>query len=177
MILQNRGVFFFDPRHPQYAWNPRGAIDFLLFESFRLNSNSDEEWDPIHYPENRYNVGAQADGRGPRRRLPGAVTRLRRGPGRSHVEGDADGASMLGFDSLLEDIHVTEQLHGMRHYLTDSHRDRCVNDFVRAHGSLDDAGAAALVEHLQRSQPGYPNAARRTDAAGRHRQVVAGRGC
>ena len=35
LMLQNRGLFFFDPRHPQFAFNARGAIDFVLFESFR----------------------------------------------------------------------------------------------------------------------------------------------
>ena len=139
LILQNRGVFFFDPRRPQYAWNPRGAIDFLLFESFRLDSNTDEEWDPIHYPENRYNAAPKLMAEANR---PDGFTVLSLG----YAAGPADrmssdtltGASMLGYDSLLEDIHVTEQLHGMRHYLTDSHVS-VVNDFVRAHGSLDDA--------------------------------------
>ena len=56
LILQNRGVFFFDPRHPQYAYNARGAIDFLLFESFRLNSNTSEQWNAVEYPDNRYNI-------------------------------------------------------------------------------------------------------------------------
>ena len=36
LLLQNRGVYFFDPRHPHFKWNAQGAIDFLLFESYRL---------------------------------------------------------------------------------------------------------------------------------------------
>ena len=59
---------------------PRGAIDFVLFESYRLDSSSEDLWNPYSYPDNRYNVApklmAEAD-RG--RRLPGAVARLRRG--------------------------------------------------------------------------------------------------
>jgi hypothetical protein len=139
LILQNRGVFFFDPRRPQYAWNARGAIDFVLFESFRLDSNTNEEWDPIHYPENRYNAAPKLMAEANR---PDGFTVLSLGyaagpPDRMSTD-TLTGASMLGYDSLLEDIHVTEQLHGMRHYLTDSHVS-VVNDFVRAHGSLDDA--------------------------------------
>ena len=56
VILQNRGLFFFDPRFPQYEFTTRGSIDFALFESYRLNSNPALSIDPYFYPDNRYNV-------------------------------------------------------------------------------------------------------------------------
>jgi hypothetical protein len=44
------------------------------------------------------------------------------------------GQSSLGFDSLLEDIRVTEQENGFRHYLSNA-RVTLVNDFVRTHAN------------------------------------------
>jgi hypothetical protein len=38
LILQNRALFFFDPRFPHYGVTTRGLVDFVLFESYRLNS-------------------------------------------------------------------------------------------------------------------------------------------
>ena len=39
LILQNRGMFFFNPLLPHYQVTTRGLVDFVLLESFRLNSN------------------------------------------------------------------------------------------------------------------------------------------
>ncbi len=136
LILQNRGVFFFDPRHPQYAFNARGAIDLLLFESFRLNSNTSEQWNAIDYPDNRYNVAPKLMAEANR---PDGFRVLSlgyaEGPGLSTAT--LTGLSTVGFDSLLEDIHVTQELMGFRHYLTDG-AVRLVNDFVLRNGKLDD---------------------------------------
>jgi hypothetical protein len=138
LILQNRGVFFFDPRKPQYAFNPRGAIDLLMFESYRLNSDDAEEWDPIQYPDNRYNVAPKLMAEANR---PDGFRVLSLG----YAEGPAGQMSPAtltsgagpGFDSLLEDIHVTQDLAGFRHYLTDA-KVHLVDDFVLTHASLDD---------------------------------------
>ena len=34
LILQNRGLFFFDPRRPQYPYNARGAIDLSTIQRY-----------------------------------------------------------------------------------------------------------------------------------------------
>jgi hypothetical protein len=138
LVLQNRGVFFFDPRKPQYQFNARGAIDFLLFESYRLNSNDFEEWNPIQYPDNRYNIA------------PKLMAEANRADGfkvlsLGYAEGPPDqmsaetllGQSSVGLGSLLEDIHVTQDLAGFRHYLTNAHV-TLVDDFVLTHADLDD---------------------------------------
>lgn len=39
VILQNRGIFFFDPRQPHYEVSARGSIDLLLLESYRMDSD------------------------------------------------------------------------------------------------------------------------------------------
>jgi hypothetical protein len=139
LILQNRGLFFFDPRHPQYEVNARGAIDFVVFESYRLNSNSDEEWNAYHYPDNRFNIApklmAEANRADGFRVLSLGYAE---GPAASMSAATLTGQSAVGFESLMEDIRVTEDLAGFRHYLTNA-RVTLVNDFVRTHaaGSAD----------------------------------------
>lgn len=39
LILQNRGLFYFNPLLPHYKVTTRGAIDYLLLESFRLDAH------------------------------------------------------------------------------------------------------------------------------------------
>jgi len=141
IVLQNRGLFFFDPRRPQFRFNARGAIDFVLFESFRLNSNAADDIDPDHYPDNRYNFAPKLMAEANR---PDGFKVLSLG----YAEGPADqmshdtllGTSMLGLDSLLEDIHVTQELQGFRHYLTNG-AVNLVNDFVLTHADLTDHDA------------------------------------
>jgi hypothetical protein len=138
LILQNRGVFFFDPRHGAYAYNARGAIDFVLYESYRLDSSDAALWNPAFYADNEFNVAPKLMAEANR---PDGFRVLSLG----YAEGPADqmspltlsGQSTLGTDDLLEDIRVTQQLAGFRHYLTDAKVD-LVNDFVLTHDSLDD---------------------------------------
>jgi hypothetical protein len=138
LLLQNRGLFFFDPRHTQYPFNARGAVDFVLFESFRLDSDPVDLENATHYPDNRYNIAPKLMAEANR---PDGFRVLSLG----YAEGPAGqmstatllGQSTLGLDSLMEDIHVTEDLTGMRHYLTDA-RVVLLNEFVRTHASMDD---------------------------------------
>jgi hypothetical protein len=138
VILQNRGLFFFDPRHAQFPFNARGAIDFLLFESFRLNSDASDDIDPNHYPDNRFNVAPKLMAEANR---PDGFKVLSLG----YAEGPSDdawhqtllGQSTADYDSLMEDIRVTEELQGFRHYLTNAAL-TLLNDFVYTHASYDD---------------------------------------
>ncbi len=141
VILQNRGLFFFDPRKTQYPYNARGAIDFQLFESFRLNSGSSNNPDPIFYPDNRYNYAPKLMAEANR---PDGFTVLSLG----YAEGPPSqmshltllGQSTLGLASLLEDIRVTEELQGFRHYLTDASV-TLLNDFELTHFTAGDTVA------------------------------------
>jgi hypothetical protein len=138
LILQNRGLFFFDPRHEAYGYNARGAIDFVLFESYRLDSNDWELWNPTFYADNQFNIAPKLMAEANR---PDGFRVLSLG----YAEGPAGqmspqtltGGSTLGTADLLEDIRVTQQLAGFRHYLTDAKVD-LVNDFVLTHADLDD---------------------------------------
>ena len=138
-VLQNRGLFFFDPRQTHYAVTTRGLVDLVLFESYRLDNSAVDNPHPYFYPDNRHNV------------MPKLMAEANRPDGfrvlsLGYAEGAPDrmspltltGESTLGFDSLLEDIRVTQHEAGFRHYLTDRHI-RIVNRFVRDHADLADA--------------------------------------
>ncbi|MEM9490269.1 MAG: hypothetical protein AAGC55_14075, partial [Myxococcota bacterium] len=137
VILQNRGVFMFDPRLPQYRVTTREDIDFVLFESYRLNSNTFEEFDPYFYPDNRYNVAPKLMAEANR---PDGFRVLSLG----YAEGPSDamnintlvGLSSLGFDSLIEDTRQAHEV-GFRHYLTDAGV-AFANAFVLQHTELTD---------------------------------------
>lgn len=116
LLLQNRGLFFFDPRHPHYLFNARGLVDFVLFESFRLNSNPFEQYDPLHYADNRFNLAPKLMAEANR---PDGFQVLSmgyaEGPGVS--EATLRGQSTEGLETLLEDIRVAHA-QGFRHFLT-----------------------------------------------------------
>ncbi len=139
LILQNRGLFFFDPQYPHYAFTTRGNIDFALFESYRLSSNAAQPIDPFFYPDNRYDVAprlmAEANRPDGFRVLSLGYATAPDVPPETLL-----GASNTGYDSLLEDIRVTETLAGFRHYITDASV-KLVNGFVTDHADLTDHAA------------------------------------
>lgn len=138
MILQNRGLFFFDPRHPHYRSNPRGLIDFVLFESYRLDNHPGEEINAWFYNDNRHETAPKLMAEANR---PDGFRVLSLG----YAEGPPDrisqatllGESTVGLDTLLEDIRVTQDLAGFRHYITDRGV-ALLNTFVRDHSTLED---------------------------------------
>ncbi len=138
LILQNRGLFLLDPRHPHYAVTTRASVDFVLLESYRLNSNEFEEFDPLFFPDNKYNTAPKLMAEANR---PDGFKVLSLG----YAEGPATemdvltlvGHSDTGLASLLTDIQETQDLAGFRHYLTDGGV-AFPNDFVRMHTDLSD---------------------------------------
>ncbi len=139
IILQNRGLFFFDPEFPHYAFTTRGSIDFALFESYRLSSDAAQPINPYYYPDNRYDVApklmAEANRPDGFRVLSLGYATAPDVPPETLL-----GTSSAGLDSLLEDIHVTEALAGFRHYLTDASV-TLVNAFATDHAELTDTTA------------------------------------
>src|SRR6185369_13597519 len=139
VLLQNRGLFFFDSRHPHYKFTTRGIPDLVLFESFRLNSNPNEGINPSFYADNRYNVApklmAEA-GRSDGFRV--VSLGYAEGPPGRMSSATLVGGSTQGSDLLQEDIEITEQENGFRHYLTDASV-TLVNDYVRAHANRNDS--------------------------------------
>src|SRR5262249_15591833 len=116
LIVQNRGMFFLDPRQPQYPFSTRAWIDYLFFESYRLDPSTGQQFDPYFYPDNRSNLGPKLLAESVR----GAgfqILSLGYGDGPDIATGTLLGQSTQGIDTLMEDIRVTEDLMGFRHYL------------------------------------------------------------
>jgi hypothetical protein len=174
LVVQNRGVFFLDPRHPHYAFSTRGVIDFLMFESYRLDSNSTALFDPYFYPDNRFNIA------------PKLLAEAGRGSGfqvlsLGYAEGPSNlisrdtlvGRSTLGFGELIEDIRVTQDLVGFRHYLTDG-AITLVNAFVLDNSSLADFEAPVWTSSYNDRNPGFPAAPGEPTPRVGIRQVLSG---
>jgi hypothetical protein len=53
LIVQNRGLFFFDPRLPHYTHSAGEYVDYVMFESYRLDSNETVAINDRFYRENR----------------------------------------------------------------------------------------------------------------------------
>lgn len=155
VVIQNRGLFFFDPRNPQFAFIPRGQLDFVLYESFRLNSASSNNPDSFGYPNNRFQYApklAAEAGRSDGFQV--LSLGYAEGPSSSMNELTLVGQSTVGYDSLLEDIRVTERLCGFRHYLTNSSV-TLVNEFVADHADRSDHEPPVWTSTYN-DGPGYP---------------------
>jgi hypothetical protein len=134
LLLQNRGLFFFDPRLPHFALTTRGSIDFAFFESYRLGSRPTPG---SFHLDNRFNVAPKLMAEANR---PDGFTVLSLGYAEgTGLPGALDtlvGKDSVGLDSLLEDIRVSA-LAGFRHYMTNA-QISLVNTFVRDHQTRDD---------------------------------------
>ena len=138
LLLQNRGLFYFDPRLPHFALTTRGQIDFLMFESYRLGSRPTPE---TFHRDNRYNVAPKLMAEANR---PDGFMVLSlgyaEGTGQPAALETLAGRSTIGLESLLEDINVAQNLTGFRHYMTNASLS-LANSFVRDHSNFDDRAA------------------------------------
>jgi hypothetical protein len=174
LVMQNRGLFFLDPRHPQYQFTTRGAIDFVLFESYRLDSSAAHLYDPYFYPDNRYNVApkllaeaGRADG------FQILSLGYAEGPVAQMSHDALFGRSTVGAAELLEDLRVTQPVAGFRHYLTDA-KAALVNSFVIDHADLTDTSPPVWTSSYNDQNPGWPTAPGSPTPRVGVRQVVAG---
>jgi len=117
VILQNRGLFFFDPRQPHFEVTTRAHVDYVKYESYRLNSNTFEEFDDYFFPDNKYNVAPKLMAEANR---PDGFKVLSLG----YAEGPGVELDTLihqasgGLATLMDDIRENEDLVGFRHYIT-----------------------------------------------------------
>jgi hypothetical protein len=138
VVLQNRGLFFFDSRHPHYQFTTRSMVDLVLFESLRLNSNPAEGINLYFSNDNRYNIAPKLMAEANRPDGFRVVSLgYAEGPPGQMSTATLVGGSTLGMDLLLEDIRIAEQENGFRHYLSNAFV-TLVNDFVRLHAQRDD---------------------------------------
>ena len=131
LILQNRGLFFMNPALPQYKYCTRPFINYLLFESYRLNSNTSEEFSPTFFPDNKYNYAPKimAEANRPDGFVPLSLG-YAEGPVATMSSKTLLGKSLLGAKSLMTDIDEAQNIMGFRHYITDAGIG-LVNSFVK----------------------------------------------
>ncbi|ABB32194.1 Fibronectin type III domain protein [Geobacter metallireducens RCH3] len=162
IILQNRGLFFFDPREPHYQVSARGAIDIGFFESYYLDNDSQTAVSP-YFPDNKYNsmpkIMAEAN-----RPLPDGFKMLSLGyaNGFGGPKPGMDvqtllGNSTTGYDILMQDILEAHSV-GFRHYITNAPVD-LVNSFVMNNENMNDTTAPAWSSVFNIHYNDYPTSA------------------
>lgn len=137
-ILQNRGIFFYNYSYPHYAYTPRAYVDFLLYESYMLDSNTDNLYYEGYFADNK-NVYAPKICAEANRPDGFKVLSLgyAEGPEEFQLKKTLSGESTAGLDILMADIEETENRVGFSHYITDA-TVTLVNDFVLDHGERED---------------------------------------
>jgi len=139
VILQNRGLFFFDPRQPHYEVSARGVIDIGFFESYYLDNDSATTVSP-YFVDNKYNTAYKIMAEANR---PDGFKMLSLGyadgfdgpkPGMS-IE-TLTGTSNVGYDILMNDVQESLYV-GFRPYLTSALVD-LVNPFVKNNAVMTD---------------------------------------
>lgn len=150
VILQNRGLFFFDPRFPHYEVSAEGAIDLGFFESYYLDNNSIVNSDPatnhgdpyasIFHRDNKYNLAPKIMAEANR---PGGFKMLSLGyangfnaPKPGIDINTLQGTSGLGYNILMQDILYAQEV-GFTPYITSASVDY-MNSFVKNNTTTDD---------------------------------------
>ncbi len=140
-ILQNRGMFMFNTALPMFKYNTRPYIDYLLVESYRLDSNRTTAYVENYFLDNKYNyaprIMAEANRSDGFRVLSLGYAE---GPEELQLLQTLNGESEVGMDILMEDIYEAEELAGYDHYITDGGVVD-VNTFVIDHESKVDEAA------------------------------------
>lgn len=138
LILQNRGIFFYNPLLPHYKYNPRPYVDYVMYESYMLDSNSTSLYNDGYYADNKYNYAPKLIAEAAR---PDGFQVLSlgyaEGPEQYHLKETLLGNSTDGLDILLEDLKAAEYEAGFMHYITDGGV-TLVNDFVIDHENKED---------------------------------------
>lgn len=157
LILQNRGLYFYNPESPYYEYNPREYVDYLFFESYMLNSNSTELFYEPFFWENKYIYAPRLMAEASR---PDGFRVLSlgyaEGPEEFELRDTLLGKSDVGMETLMEDISEAQNMAGFSHYITDKNV-MLVNDFVRAHEEKEDNTPPVWhsvynTEHSKKSQ-------------------------
>lgn len=140
-VLQNRGVFFYNYALPHFDYCPGKYIDFLLYESFMLDSAGDHLFYEMYFNENKNiyvpKIMAEANRPDGFRVLSLGYAE---GPEEYQLKATLLGSSRKGLDILLEDMHQAEDHAGFSHYITDGEL-LMTNDFVLTHREVEDVEA------------------------------------
>ena len=140
LLLQNRGIFFYNPKLPHYKYNPRTYVDYVMFESYHLDSNDFALYQEVFSKDNRYNYAPRLVAEAGR---PDGFQVLSlgyaEGPAEYHLKETLFDDAAGGLDILMEDIAYAEEA-GFMHYITDGSV-TLTNDFVIHHETKDDVTA------------------------------------
>lgn len=134
VLMQNRGMFFFDPRQPHYQFSTGPLIDFLGIESYRLDRETSQEFDPYTFADNKFNLVPRLQAEAQRFTFQVLSLGYAAGPGID--PNTLLGTSSDGYDTLVQDVREAESV-GFRHYLTSPGGD-LVNSFARDRVTLTD---------------------------------------
>ena len=138
LILQNRGLFFYNPQLEQFKYSPGEYIDFLLYESYMLDSNTYTLYIENYFLDNKYNYMPRIMAEAGR---PNGFKVLSlgyaEGPEEYQLKDTLLGKSEIGLEILLEDIYQAEEIAGFSHYISNG-AVTLVNDFVRTHTQKED---------------------------------------
>lgn len=136
-LLQNRGLFFYNYQHPHYQYNPRQHIDFLMYESYRLDSNTTSLYYESFFLDNKnmYAPKIMAEANRPDGFKVLSLD-YAEGPEKYQLKDTLLGKSNVGLDILMEDINEAQSV-GFSHYITDGGV-TMVNDFVLQHSEEKD---------------------------------------
>jgi hypothetical protein len=134
VILQNRGLFFFDPTFPHYQFSTGPFVDFVKIENYRLDRDPSVDFDPLAFAINKFNLAPKLTAEAQRFTFQVLTLGYAEGPS---IDAQAlVGGSDRGIATLATDVAEAE-LVGFRHYLTNAAGD-LVNEFARTRMSLVD---------------------------------------
>lgn len=138
LICQNRGLFFFNHLLEHYRYSPRASVDYLMFESYMLDSSPTSAYHTGYFADNRFNYApklaveaGRSDG------FTVLSLGYAEGPEELCLRDTLEGRSDRGMELLKRDIYESEELAGFSHYITDG-RLAGLNDFVLLHRERED---------------------------------------
>lgn len=138
-IIQNRGLFFFNYTLPHFEFSPRKYVDFLMYESYMLDSNTTVLYNKSYFADNKYVYAPKIIAEANR---PDGFQVLSlgyaEGPKEYQLKETLLGDTAVGLDILLEDMKQAQDERGFSHYITDSSL-TLLNDFVIEHTDKEDS--------------------------------------
>lgn len=156
VLLQNRGLFFFDPTYPHYHFSTGPFVDFVKIENYRLDSDPAVDFDPYAFAVNKNIIAPKLIAES--QRFSFQVLTLGYASGPTIDPNTLIGTSTTGLTTLRQDVLEAEQM-GFRHYLTNAAGD-LVNDFARNNMTSTDttppAWSNTYNQHAGLNPPGAP---------------------
>lgn len=132
-IVQNRGLFFYNYTFPHFTYSPGQYVDFLMYGSYMLDSNTADLYDEADFL-NHKNVYAPKIIAEANRPNGFKVLSLgyAEGPPKYQLKKSLTGNTDRGKDILMEDMEQAQNEAGFSHYITDGAL-LLINDFVLDH--------------------------------------------